>query len=219
MCTNFALIKSDGTAALADLLEVNQDDFLFGPDMGPGSTISIVVDSAAGHCVLSATWWLYLQQTPAGLKPHKDYFSVNTRYDKLAKKPEYRQRRCIIPATAVVESQNGKHPHLLEPADGSAFALGGLWKEWVDNATGEQRYSASIITLPGHPALADIHRKSMPLWLPQKAYSAWLSHAITDTHRFDELLSPTLRVTLKATPIDKARTKTPVGECFKVSAP
>lgn len=216
MCTNFALIKRDGTAELADLLGVSQDDFLFGDDMGPGSTISIVVGGSQDHRVIPATWWLYLKQAAEGLKPHADYFSVNTRYDKLGKKPEYKQRRCIVPASAIVESQDGKRPHLLEPADESAFALGGLWKEWQDKATGEIRYSASIITLPGHPALKDIHRKSMPLWLPKEAYSQWLSADITDTRMFVDLLSPAFRGPIRATPVDKTRSKQPIGESFTI---
>lgn len=216
MCTNFALIKRDGTTQLAEQLGVNEDDFLFGNDMGPGSTISIVVDREGAHRVQAATWWLYLQQTAQGLKPHKDYFSVNTRYDKLAKKPEYKKRRCIVPASVIVESQNGKHPHLLEPADGSAFALGGLWKEWRDEATGELVYSASIITLPGHPALENIHRKSIPMWLPEDAYDQWLAEDITDPRVFEDLLTPVIRTPLKATLVDRARSKQPVAAPFVI---
>ena len=216
MCTNFALIKKNGTARLADWLGVNPDDLLYGNDMGPGSTISIIVGEETKNVVLSATWWLYLQQAESGLKPHKDYFSVNTRYDKLSKKPEYKRRRCVVPATAIVESQDGKHPHLLEPADGSAFALGGLWKEWRDEATGDMVYSASVITLPGHPALENIHRKSMPLWLPMEGLEQWLSPAITDTKAFDDWLSPAFRASLLATPVDKARSKQPIGDTFLI---
>ena len=163
-----------------------------------------------------AIWWLFLQQTQGGLKPHPDYFSVNTNYKKLPKRPEFKTHRCIVPATAIVESQDGKNPHILEPADGSAFALGGLWKEWVDKTSGEVVNSASIITLPGHPALKDIHRKSIPLWLPENYYDTWLDDSVTEPEQFQELLEPALRTDLIATPIDKTMSKKVVGDSFTI---
>jgi putative SOS response-associated peptidase YedK len=220
MCTNFALIKTDGTAELASRLLVDAAAFRYHNDFRPGSTISIVTSGVAGETqqrqVLSATWWLYLKQTDAGLKPHRDYFSVNTNYRKLPNKPEYRTSRCIVPASAFVESQAGKRPHLLTPSGGSGIAFGGLYKEWTDRTTGEIVWSASIITLPGHPALENIHRKSTPLWLPADAYDSWLSPHVTDTSVFDELLKPALQTDLVATPIDKAGSKQPIAESFTI---
>lgn len=218
MCTNFVLIKKDGTSQLADRLQVDDDQFIYGSNMKPGSKISIVVEQEEQRQVRTAIWWLYLQQTAEGLKPHPNYFSVNTNYKKLDKKPEFQTHRCIVPATAIVESQDGKNPHLLEPADGSAFALGGLWKEWVDKTSGEVVNSASVITLPGHPALKDIHRKSIPLWLPEDFFDAWLDDGLTGPEQFQELLEPALRGDLKATPIDKVMSKHITGESFIIAA-
>lgn len=214
MCTNFALIKKDNTATLADRLLVDDSVFSYSPDIRPGATISIIKGDAGSRQVVPAIWWLYLQQTNTGLKPHKDYFSVNTNHKKLPQKPEYRYSRCIVPATAFVESQDGKRPHLLEPADGSAIAFGGLFKEWADKITGEIITSASIITLAGHPALENIHRKSTPLWLPENKYDDWLDPSNQDISQFKELLTPALQTNLKATPIDKASNKQAIGESF-----
>ena len=83
--------------------------------------------------------------------------------------------------------------------------------------TGEIIYSASIITLKGHKALENIHRKSTPLWLPDDAINDWLDDGITDTAVFDELLEPALRTPLRATPIDKTMSKKPVGDPFDIS--
>lgn len=215
MCTNFALHKSPGATALAERLGVDPASLRYGPDFGPGSHISIITGREPRQAQ-EAIWWLFLAQTDKGLRPHKKYFSVNTRYDKLPKRPEYKRSRCIVPATAFVESQDGKRPHLLEPADGRAIAFGGLWKEWVDKSTGEVVRSASIITLPGHPALADIHRKSVPLWLPDDAWDMWLDPELTDTKALDYLLEPRLVTDLKATPIDRARSKIAIGEPYLV---
>lgn len=216
MCTNFALIKQNSTLILAERLKVNHDLFIFGNNMAPGSRVSVVRSKAGEREVLPATWWLYLQQTEQGLRPHKDYFSVNTNYAKLPSKAEYRKTRCVIPATAFVESQGGKAPHLLEPADGSAIAFGGLYKEWHDKVTGEIIYSASIITLKGHKALEKIHRKSTPLMLADDVIDDWLDDRITDTKIFNDLLQPSIPTALKATPIDKTFSKKAIGDSFNI---
>ncbi|WP_290524099.1 SOS response-associated peptidase family protein [Alcanivorax sp.] len=78
--------------------------------------------------------------------------------------------------------------------------------------------SASIITLPGIPALEQIHRKSTPLWLPEEAYDRWLSPEVTDVMVLEELLSPGLRTDLMATPINKVSVKQPVGEPFLIQS-
>ena len=216
MCTNFVLIKKDGTAELAGRLGVNAAEFLYTRNAKPGAAISIVTGAAGERRVRAATWWLYLKASAAGMVPDSKWFSVNTNYRQLPKKAEYRRRRCIVPATAFVESQERKNPHLLTPADGSAIAFGGLWKEWPDPAGGGAAWSASIITLPGHPALANIHRKSTPLWLSPDDFDVWLDPALTDTTALDHLLTPALQTELIATPIDAAFTKAPVGEPFTI---
>jgi len=95
---------------LADRLGVKDQKLIYGSDFRPGSTISIVTGGTDERKVISSIWWLYLQQTNQGLKPHRNYFSVNTNHAKLPKKPEYRTSRCIIPATAFVESQGMTRP-------------------------------------------------------------------------------------------------------------
>jgi putative SOS response-associated peptidase YedK len=216
MCTNYVLTGKKGLPDFARALDINEGDLIMGSHFGPGAKISIVTATTGVATVVPAIWWLYLQQTAAGLKPHKDYFSVNTNYRKLPQKTEFRSNRCIVPASAIIESQDGKRPHLLEPADDSIFAFGGLWKEWTDKVTGEVVRSASIITLPGHPALANIHRKSIPLWLPMQRLDAWLDPKQTNTHVFDDLLQPAIRTPLKATPIDRVGTKNPIGDSFVI---
>jgi len=218
MCTNFALINTKGVAVLADHLSVNAADFIFSEHHRPGSRISIITEGKAGRRVTPALWWLYLQQTPEGLKPHKDYFSVNTNYKKLEKKHEYRHSRCIVPATSFFESQDGKNPHELKPADGSCMAFGGLYKEWMDKTTGELVTSASVITLAGIKPLENIHRKSVPLWLPEAAYDAWLSPEVTNTEELNYLLEPVLRTSLLATPIDRVSTRKSIGDSFLLPA-
>ncbi|WP_101757344.1 SOS response-associated peptidase family protein [Oceanicoccus sp. KOV_DT_Chl] len=217
MCTNFVLIKKKSIVQLAGNLGVNADELHYQPHAKPGAVISIITATSKGNTIKEAIWWLFLKQTETGLKPHPDYFSVNTRYDKLASRPEFRTSRCIIPATAFMESQDGKRPHLLEPIDDSAIAFGGLFKEWTDKLTGEVVISASIITLPGHPALANIHRKSTPLWLSENQFEQWLDCDATPTSALNDFLIPKLHTDLKATPIDKMSTRHQIGEPIRLA--
>lgn len=218
MCTNYVSNQTNGRYQLAQSLGVDDSLLISNPDIRPGAAISIITGEHGEREICRAIWWLYLQQSERGLVPHKKYFSVNTNHAKLSSKSEYKKTRCIIPATAFCESQDGKRPHLLAPADGSAIAFGGLFKQWTDRVTGEVIYSASIITLPGHPALENIHRKSTPLWLPEQALDRWLSPKQTDTEVFNELLQPRLVSDLLATPIDKVGNKIAIAEPYRVPA-
>jgi putative SOS response-associated peptidase YedK len=222
MCGRYKAGKTPGLIALAETLDVSLDGFLFNDDCCPAAPISIIVEPEGERSVKDAIWHLYLEQTDKGLKAHKKYFSINTRYDKLNKKLEYKASRCIILATAFVESKESSSPYLLSPADGRALAFGGLYKTWVDKTTGEIVHSASMITVPGHPAplMQNIHDKAFPLWLPYdtSVMERWLNYGVNETAEFDCLLTPRLHTDLKAVPIDKASKKNPVGDPIFIPA-
>ena len=69
MCTNFALIKKDGSAQLSKQLGVDETQLRYSQDIRPGSMISIVIERDGERLISDAIWWLYLQQTETGLKP------------------------------------------------------------------------------------------------------------------------------------------------------
>lgn len=182
----------------------------------PGSMVSIVSEFTGERRIHDAKWHLYLIYQNGEWKLMPKYWSINTRADKLAKKSEYRHSRCLIPATAFVESQNGKHPHLLEFID-RAFVFGGLMKQWHDKASGNDILSCSIITLPGHEKLADIHEKSLPLILDNEdteTINAWLDPGFSNTQAFADLLNARLRWDMQATPIDKSTKQHPIAKPF-----
>lgn len=213
MCTNFVLIKSPAVLTFCEQIDLDPSQLIEG-DFRPGSIISIVTNEG----IQSAYWWLFLRETAEGWRPHPDYFSVNTNWQKLSKRSEYRSSRCIILATAFTESQGGKAPHLLTRADDGVMMFGGLYKTWNDKKTGELIWSASIITLPGHPAMENIHRKSTPLWLPDGRVGQWLDPKCNNTNDLNDLLEPAIRYPLTATPIDKTMKKKPVGEPYLILA-
>ena len=215
MCTNYALSKKKGTIQLSMKLDIDPDLLIFG-DHRPGYTVSVIAQRNGTREALPATWWLYLMQTDKGLKPNPKYFSVNSKSSKLHTRPEFKRSRCIIPASLFTESQSGKRPHILEPDDGSALAFGGIYKENIDKVTGEVVHSAAIITLPGHPALENIHSKSTPMMLSEESFDSWLDPSIVDTDQFSSLLEPVIHTPLRATPVDKVMSKNPIGDSFLI---
>ena len=219
MCGRFNLIDDPLTQLLCEQLGLfdQQSSLRFSDDIPPASTISIVGQDQTGRGVADANWWLLQTKTDEGYKAHYQYASFNSRSDKLnqpraiAYKP-FRESRCIIPASSFVEGQDKRYYHL-KPTD-SAIAFGGLYKTWVNEQTGEFRYSASIITLPGHDKFEHIHRKSLPLMLPtddKALIDAWLDPNFQQVEAFDDLLKPRLRVPFEATPIDKPSKRNPIG--------
>lgn len=181
------------------------------PDIAPGSVIQIIHQRYGQRHLSDAIWWLFLD--PSTLKPNYKYASFNSRSDKLhsskaiAYKP-YRQSRCIIPASAFVEGLGDKKTYHKICLEDSAIAFGGLYKEYINQSTGESVYSASVITLPPLlPEWENIHPKSMPLILPfedQETIAKWLDPNFTDVQQFEHLLKPAVRQPQKVCKIARA---------------
>lgn len=213
MCGRFNLIDSPAVDLLLKELGVSTGVPRFSRDCAPCTTISLVRMGDQGAQLQDALWHLYLQPTATGFKPHPQYWSINTNYLQLPKKIEFKTHRCLIPATAFVESQEGKNPHLLS-FEQTPFCFGGLYKTWTHASTGAQVTSASIITLAGHPKLAQIHRKSLPLMFNADQIDAmleWMDPALTDPKPLEKYLISRLRKPLIATPVDKSSSKNPIG--------
>lgn len=189
-------------------------------DIAPGAKVSIIHQTQSVRVISDAIWWLLLDNKT--LKPNYRYASFNSRYDKLSAsqsisyKP-YRESRCIVPASGFVEGLGDKKTYFqIEPVE-RAIAFGGLYKEWMNNQTGEVVYSASIITLPPHPKLKHIHPKSTPLMLPyddQQLIDMWLDPDFKQVDAFQDILKPTLHVAQRVTPIDRPSKRFATGDSF-----
>ncbi|AOE50535.1 SOS response-associated peptidase family protein [Kangiella sediminilitoris] len=169
--------------------------------------------------VTKAMWQFLLEQKDGEWKPSK-YTSFNSRWyeGKGFKKSftkAYRETRCIIPASGFVEGMN-KVYHLLTPADGSPIYFGGLFKNWGDEDN--PVYSASMITIPGHKKLADIHQKAMPLMLPEKDLEMWLDPSFKNTDAFTDLMQPKIRQDFEAVKIKGWSNLEAVEDGFEIKA-
>lgn len=165
---------------------------------------------------------------------------INARAETLAEKPSFRrpfaQRRCIIPAdgyyewvTAPEERQlevegkkkrARKQPYFVLPADGSVFAMAGIYEFWRDRTLPDEHPLAwwttcSVITTEaetgplgvapaeGPGSLAEIHPR-MPLMLTPDRWDAWLDPARTDPDELQALLAPPPGGLMRAYPVSTA---------------
>ncbi|MFE9255482.1 SOS response-associated peptidase [Streptomyces sp. NPDC006879] len=151
---------------------------------------------------------------------------INARAETLHEKPSFRrpfaQRRCLIPADGYYEWVTGsderqlevegkkkrarKQPYFVTPADGSVFAMAGIYEFWRDRTLPDAHplawwVTCSVITTEaettplavspaeGPRALADIHPR-MPLMLTPERWDAWLDPSRTDPELLRGLLDP-----------------------------
>jgi putative SOS response-associated peptidase YedK len=165
---------------------------------------------------------------------------INARAETVHEKPSYRRafstRRCILPADGYFEWVTGaaerdlevegkkkrprKQPYFVTPADGSVFAMAGLYEFWRDGTLPDEHPRAwwvtcSVITteaeqtpLAAAPAegprtLADIHPR-MPLMLTPDRWDTWLDPARTDGEELRDLLAPPPSGRMRAYPVSTA---------------
>ncbi|WP_314218765.1 SOS response-associated peptidase [Streptomyces zaehneri] len=165
---------------------------------------------------------------------------INARAETVHEKPSYRRafatRRCVLPADGYYEWVTGgqerdlevegkkkrprKQPYFVLPADGTVFAMAGLYEFWRDRTLPDDHPRAwwvtcSVITTEaetsplavapadGPHALADIHPR-MPLMLTPDRWDAWLDPARTDVDDLRSLLEPPPAGLMRAYPVSTA---------------
>ncbi|WP_030421710.1 SOS response-associated peptidase [Streptomyces sp. SCSIO 75703] len=165
---------------------------------------------------------------------------INARAETVHEKPSFRQafatRRCLLPADGYYEWVTGrqerelevegrrkrprKQPYFVTPADGSVFAMAGLYEFWRDPTLrgghpGAWWVTCAVITTEaeatplaaapadGPASLAEIHPR-MPLMLTPDRWDDWLDPARTDPGDLAALLLPPPPGLLRAHPVPTA---------------
>jgi putative SOS response-associated peptidase YedK len=130
---------------------------------------------------------------PSWVKSEKDAHeislkTINARAESISEKPSFRQvaktNRCIIPVTGFFEWQQvdkKKVPWLIKLKGEDAFALAGLWSDWVNPQTGELIKTFTIITTEANELMAKIHntKRRMPAMLTKESERIWLDQNLT----------------------------------------
>ncbi|MGW6058920.1 SOS response-associated peptidase [Streptomyces sp. NPDC055189] len=165
---------------------------------------------------------------------------INARAETVHEKPSYRRaftsRRCVIPADGYYEWVTGtgerdlevegkkkrprKQPYFVTPADGSVFAMAGLYEFWRDKTLPDEHplawwVTCTVITTEAETAplavapeegprsLHDIHPR-MPLMLTPDRWDAWLDPSRTDPEDLRTLLEPPPHGLMRAFPVSTA---------------
>ncbi|WP_328942646.1 SOS response-associated peptidase [Streptomyces sp. NBC_00250] len=165
---------------------------------------------------------------------------INARAETLDEKPSFKRafsaRRCILPADGYYEWVTGagerdlevegkrkrprKQPYFVTPADGSVFAMAGLYEFWRDRTLPDGDplawwVTCSVITTEaetgplgvapeeGPHSLADIHPR-MPLMLTEDRWDAWLDPARTHPEELRGLLAAPPEGLMRAYPVATA---------------
>ncbi|MEU7022004.1 SOS response-associated peptidase [Streptomyces sp. NPDC046203] len=165
---------------------------------------------------------------------------INARAETVHEKPSFKQafatRRCILPADGYYEWVTGaderelevegrrkrarKQPYFVTPADGSVFAMAGLFEFWRDRTLPDGHPAAwwatcSVVTTEaetgplavapaeGPGSLAEIHPR-MPLMLTPDRWDAWLDPTCTDPEEVRALLAAPPEGLMRAFPVGTA---------------
>ncbi|MEU2659298.1 SOS response-associated peptidase [Streptomyces sp. NPDC007325] len=165
---------------------------------------------------------------------------INARAETVHEKPSFKRafqaRRCILPADGYYEWVTGaaerdlevegkkkrprKQPYFVTPADGSVFAMAGLYEFWRDPTLPPEHPGAwwatcSVITTEaetgplgvapaeGPGSLAEIHPR-MPLMLTEDRWDDWLDPATTGLDELRALLAPPPGGLMRAYPVSTA---------------
>jgi len=225
VCGRFNVIDSPEVMDLCKKLGVHLARIPTQLDIAPGSKINIIHGFNAARQISEATWWLLLDNK--NLKPNYRYASFNSRSAKLfiknsiSYKP-FRESRCIIPGSAFIEGLGDKKTYHKIELESSAIAFGGLYKEHLNPITGENIYSASIITLsPSSPEWQKIHPKSIPLMIDysdDQIVDLWLDPDFQAVTQFQSLFAESGNRSMKVTPIGKPSRWDVVGDSFSILA-
>ena len=81
-----------------------------------------------------------------------------------------------------------RQPDLVEMADGSPFALAGLWEQWRDQA-GEIVQTFTVLTTEPNELCAPIHDR-MPVILARENWPAWLGEFDASQDELLRILRP-----------------------------
>jgi putative SOS response-associated peptidase YedK len=119
--------------------------------------------------------------------------TMNARMETIAEKPSFRnsvRNRCLVLVDGFYEWQwldekgKKKQKYELTMQDNEAFAMAGLWNEWVDKETGEVVPTFTILTTEADELMAHIHnsKKRMPVILSANEEMQWLKGADIRVH-------------------------------------
>lgn len=157
-------------------------------DAFPGRTAPVVLPDHEGHAraLVEAQWGL--QPFWAKRPDWGRLNAYNARSETVTEKPTFRgpfkSQRCIVPATAFYERDNGRWVRL-KPARG-VFAIAGLYEQPNEHTVGLPTFT--MITTEPNGKVAQMHDR-MPVMLDEEGTRSWLDKG-TSREYLLRLLTP-----------------------------
>ena len=143
-----------------------------------------VITNDKPRCIQMFNW---------GLIPHwvKDWKfaknlrvkTLNSRSETISEKPSFRRpikdKHCLIIADGFYEwrhEKNNKIKHHIHLPNKTLFAFVGIWDKWINNETGKQIESFSIITQEATGVMSYLHnsKNRQPIIINENKESDWL---------------------------------------------
>ena len=186
-------------------------------NVSPGAEVPIISSDSPGK-LTTAVFGL----TPAWAKKKMYLFNARAEGDSnkennpdyaggkgIIQKPSFRKpirsQRCLVIADCFIEGttiSGLNEPYLIYLQKRRPFAFAGIWDLWVDNNTGEQLKSFSIITTVANNLLQKIPHHRSPVILSQSQEAMWLN-STTPLEKITAILKPYPSEYMNAYPISK----------------
>jgi putative SOS response-associated peptidase YedK len=158
--------------------------------------------------VVDGKRWLSLVRW--GLIPHwaKEVKKpqINARGETIFEKPMFRdaarQRRCLILADGFTNGRMNDKPlqaYFVARADGTPFAMAGIWETWI-SPDGEVIDTVAIVTTLANAEVAPIHDR-MPVILDNRDYLTWIEADRVSVEDAKALIKPAPDGTLSFRPV------------------
>ena len=151
---------------------------------------------------------------------------INARSETANEKPSFRQafrqRRCIVVASAFYEWQKvdkAKLPYYVRMGDGAPMPFAGLWEAWR-SPDGQTFETCVILTTSANATVAPIHDR-MPVILHPDEFDLWLDRQVSDPERLAPLFSPYPAERITAYPVSTLvnSPSNDHSECIKPAGP
>lgn len=181
----------------------------------------IRLDPDSGQRVMSLMQWGLI---PSWSKTGKmEHSTLNARSETIAEKASFktafRKRRCLVPADAWYERQEGndpkakKQPWRLSIRGQPLFAMPGLWEGW-QRPDGTWLHTYTIATCEPAESISYIHDR-MPVILPSEAAAERWLDPTTTVEELKALLVPYAgQIDAHRVTVDVSNHRTPQGEHF-----
>jgi len=174
-------------------------------NIAPGGQTSFVIDTGEDRDLVDGYWSLLIEKktnNKNGYRPNPKYKTFNAQSRRLKDSrlwsSAFQSSRCVVPVSGFHEWRDGRC-YNISPADGSAFALGGLYR--LNRFDQDIIPSFTVITLPPQEKFFHIHDKSFPFILKEKEFDSWLDPNQVDVGIFDHLLEQGMPVPIRVSEI------------------